>query len=51
MPNKMNRRTEGERFRVWQGRRSRLSEDSRCSLTPSRRETSRMNAESFYLVL
>ena len=43
----MNRRTENERFCVWQGRRSRPSEDGRWSLTPSRRRKRRLNAESF----
>ena len=47
VPNKMNRSTENERFRLWQGRRSRPSEDGRCSLMPSRDEISRLNAESF----
>ena len=47
VPIKMNRRTENERFCVWQGRRSRPSEDGRWSLTPSRRRISRLNAESF----
>ena len=48
VPNKMNRSTENTRFWVWQGMRSRLSEDSRCSLTLPRLKTSRLNAESFY---
>ena len=39
VPIKMNRRTENERFCVWQGRRSRPSEDGRWSLTPSRGTT------------
>ena len=43
----MNRRTENERFCVWQGRRSRLSGDSRCRLTPSKHKISRLNAKSF----
>ena len=51
VPNKMNRSTENEHFRVWQGSRSRPSEDGRCSLTPSRHEISRLNAESFCYVL
>ena len=46
VPNKMNHRTENERFCGWQGRRSRLSEDSPWSLTPSRLRISRLNAES-----
>ena len=45
---KMNRRTESERFFVWQGRRSRRCEEHRrCSLTQSRGRISRLNAESF----
>ncbi len=47
VPNKMNRSTESERFRLGFGRRSRPSEDGRCSLTTSRYEISRLNAESF----
>ncbi len=53
----MNRSTENERFWVWKERRpvrrslgeggSRLSGDSRYSLTPSRHKISRLNAESF----
>jgi len=49
--NKMSRSNENAHFCVWQGRRSRPSEDGRCSLTPSRREISRLNAESFCYVL
>ena len=46
-PTQNDRRTESERFCLWQGRRSRPSEDGRWSLTPSRGKRSRSNANSF----
>ena len=48
-PTQNDRRTESERFYLWQGRRSRPSEDGRWSLTPSRGKISRSNADSFCL--
>ena len=51
MPNKMNRSTENKRFRFGAEGEAGNVQHCRWSLTPSRNETSRLNAESFCWVL
>ena len=48
VPNRMNLRIESERFFIRQGRRSRPSEDGRCSRTLSRRRTSRSKPDRVF---